>query len=389
MSLTKSQHNIFENLNFIDLAAQQQSIKENLERAVLKVLEHGNYIMGPEVQELENELASFVGCKHAISCANGTDALHLVLRAKGIGPGDMVFVPSFTFAASAEAVKLVGATPCFVDVSEDTFNMDPNSLKQAINIAREHKLNPKAIMAVDMFGCPADYDAINKIAAENDLWLLSDSAQGFGSEYNNQKSGMHALATTTSFFPAKPLGCYGDGGCIFTDDDELAEILQSLRVHGKGSDKYDNIRIGLNSRLDTLQAAILLEKLKVFPQELKHRQQVADTYSKNLLDFVKTPLVQKNYKSAWAQYTIVLPKGLDRVKIMAELKQVGIPSMVYYIKPLHLQTAYSKEPRVTDSLSITENLADRVVSLPMDGYLNLEVAQAISEKLVDIINDNK
>lgn len=389
MSLTKSQHNILENLNFIDLAAQQQHIKENLERAVLNVLGHGHYIMGPEVQELENKLAGFVGCKHAISCANGTDALHLVLRAKGIGPGDTVFVPSFTFAASAEAVKLVGATPFFVDVTEESFNMNPNSLVQAINLAREQKLNPKAVMPVDMFGLPADYDIINKIASENNLWVLSDSAQAFGSEYNNKKSGMHALATTTSFFPAKPLGCYGDGGCIFTDDDELADVLQSLRVHGKGADKYDNIRIGLNSRLDTIQAAILLEKIKIFPQELKHRQQVADTYSKNLLDFVNTPLVQQNCKSAWAQYTIVLPKELDRVKIMAELKQAGIPSMVYYIKPLHLQTAYSREPRVTDRLITTENLANRVLSLPMDGYLNLEVAQAISKNLISIINNQK
>lgn len=348
--------------------------------------------MGPEVGQLEQCLSEFTGAKYAISCANGTDALHLVLRAKNIGPGDIVFVPSFTFAASAEAVKLVGATPYFVDVQEDTYNMDPSSLLSAIDYCKKNKLNAKCVMTVDLFGRPVDYNQINTIAQEHNLWVLADSAQGLGSEYDNKKSGCFADITTTSFFPAKPLGCYGDGGCIFTDDDELAQIIKSLRIHGKGTDKYDNIRIGTNSRLDTMQAAILLEKLKVFPAELGHRQKVAETYNKYLSDTVQTPvtsLTDNNLwiKSAWAQYTIVLPEFIERTKFMAELKQQGVPSMVYYIKPLHLQTAY-KDCYSSSSMAVTEKLANRVISLPMDGYLELDKVECIAFKLTNLLESN-
>lgn len=371
------------NLNFIDLKRQQQEIKQELEQAVLRVMSHGNYILGPEVAELESNMAEYLGIKHVVTCANGTDALVLVLRAQNIGYQDVVFVPSFTFAASAEAVRLVGATPCFVDVDPKTYNIDTNSLLQAIDfIKKEHpELKPKMVMPVDLFGRPCDYDLVNQIAQEHNLFVLSDSAQGFGAEYKAKKSACFADATTTSFFPAKPLGCYGDGGAIFTNDSELCHLLKSLRVHGKGADKYDNVRIGTNSRLDTMQAAVLLEKLKIFPKELEHRQTVAMLYNKYLNGLVQTPVIDSQYKSAWAQYTIVLPENIAREELMAHLQEQGVPSVVYYIKPLHLQTAYNDMPCVNNQLPVTEHLANRVLSLPMDGYLQPEMVEAICYKI--------
>ncbi len=363
---------------FIDLATQQKTIKSEIDAAIARVLNHGGYILGPEVSELEVKLQEFCGVKYAITCASGTDALCLILRAKNIGPGDVVFVPSFTFAATAEAVVLVGATPYFVDVLPDTFNLDPVSLLQAIKHVKQLGLKARCVIPVDLFGLPADYDAISKITEEHDLWILADSAQSFGASYRDQKVGTFGLATATSFFPAKPLGCYGDGGCIFTNDTELAQIIKSLRVHGQGMDKYDNVRIGLNSRLDTIQAAILLEKLKIFPAELKHRQLVADTYTQLLKDLVQTQYINIQAYSAWAQYTIVLPAGVNRKEFMEHLSHVGIPSMIYYPRPMHLQVAYKKYLQPEKGLSITEKLMNQVLSLPMHGYLPLDVVKNIS-----------
>lgn len=367
-------------MQFIDLKAQQAHIRSQIDVAIKRVLDHGIYIMGPEVYEFEKQLAQFCGVKHAITCANGTDALGLGLMAKNVKPGDAIFVPSFTFAATAEVVSWMGATPIFIDSLEDTYNMDPKSLQQGIQTAKKLGLNPVGIIPVDLFGLPADYDAIQEIADEHNLWVMADGAQSFGATYKNRKVGNIGDMATTSFFPAKPLGCYGDGGAIFTNDDELAAIIKSLRVHGQGSDKYDNVRIGMNGRLDTIQAAILIEKLKIFPDELIARQRTADAYSQNLKDVVQVPLVVKNASSAWAQYTIRLPKRIDRNKLMQDLKEFGVPTMVYYVKPLHLQTAYNHYPTATGGeLPVCEMLANEVLSLPMSGYVkDTEINQIVS-----------
>jgi dTDP-4-amino-4,6-dideoxygalactose transaminase len=360
-------------MQFIDLKTQLNKIRPQIDAAIKRVLDHGIFIMGPEVHDLEQKLAAFCGVKHAITCANGTDALVLGLMAKNIGPGDAVFVPSFTFAATAEVVALVGAIPVFVDSLEDTYNMDPKSLEQGIQHAKKLGLSPKAIIPVDLFGQPADYDAIQIIADVHNLWIMADGAQSFGASYKSRKVGSIGLMTTTSFFPAKPLGCYGDGGAIFTNDDELASTIKSLRVHGQGSDKYDNVRIGMNGRLDTIQAAILLEKLKIFPEELIARQKTANAYNKGLKDIAKTPHLMEDTTSAWAQYTVRLPKHIDRSKLMSDLKDIDIPTMIYYIKPLHLQTAYRSYPTATGgALPICEALANEVLSLPMSGYVRDE-----------------
>lgn len=365
---------------FIDLAAQRQALGPGLEAAIGKVLAHGAYIMGPEVAELEAELAAFCGVRHAIACANGTDALVLPLMARRIGPGDAVFCPSFTFAATAEAVALVGATPLFVDVLPETFNLDPQSLVQGIGKVRAQGLVPRAVIAVDLFGQPADYDAIEPVCEKNGLWLLVDSAQGFGSTYRARRSGSIGTVATTSFFPAKPLGCYGDGGAMFTNDDELVEALRSLRLHGQGSEKYDNVRIGLNSRLDTIQAAILLEKLKLFPGELEARNAVAARYGEGLgdlaRDLVTVPAVIEGATSSWAQYTVRV-EAKRRDKLIAALKAQGIPSAVYYPRPLHLQTAYRDYPLVGNGLPASEKLAAEVLSLPMHPYLDRETQDYI------------
>ena len=358
-------------IQFIDLKAQQALIRPQIDAAIKRVLDHGSYIMGPEVFELEKQLVKFCGVKHVISCANGTDALTLGLMAKNVGPGDAVFVPSFTFAATAEVVALVGATPVFIDSLEDTYNIDPKSLGLGIQTAKKIGLNPVGIIPVDLFGQPADYDAIQTIADDHNLWVLADGAQSFGASYKGRKVGNIGDIATTSFFPAKPLGCYGDGGAVFTNDDELAATIKSLRVHGQGADKYDNVRIGMNGRLDTLQAAILIEKLKIFPDELVARQQTADAYSAGLKDVVKVPYVMGGVTSSWAQYTMRLPKSISREKLTADLKELGIPTMIYYGKPLHLQAAYRAYPTAgCKELPVCEALSNEVLSLPMSGYVD-------------------
>ena len=359
-------------VQFIDLAAQQARLRPNVEAAIGRVLDHGVYIMGPEVKAFEQALAAFCGAKHALGCANGTDALQLALMALGAGPGDAVFCPSFTFAATAEVVPLVGATPVFADVDRRSFNMDPESLKRAILRAREEGLTPRGVIAVDLFGLAADYGRLEAVAKENRLWLVSDSAQGFGARRGNKMTGSFGDVATTSFFPAKPLGCYGDGGAIFTPDDELAAKLDSLRIHGKGSDKYDNVRIGLNSRLDTIQAAILLEKLAIYPEELAARERVARRYAEALAGHprVAPPHVPEGCSSVWAQYTLILAPDVDRAALQTAMKAQGVPTMVYYPQPLHQQTAYRDFPGDPQGLKVSEDLAARVLSLPMHPYLS-------------------
>jgi dTDP-4-amino-4,6-dideoxygalactose transaminase len=364
-------------MQFIDLAAQQSRIREGLDRRIASVLDAGQYIMGPEVKELEAKLSAFCGAKHTLACANGTDALQLALMAFGTGPGDAVFCPSFTFASTAEIVPATGATPIFVDVRTDTFNMDVDSLKRAILHARELGLRPAGVIPVDLFGLPADYDAIEAIANEEDMWILGDSAQGFGGNYRGRITGSIGHIATTSFFPAKPLGCYGDGGAVFTDDDDLAALIQSFRVHGKGSHKYDNERIGINSRLDTLQAAILLEKLAVYPDEIEKRNMYAARYSDALADVVEVPYVPNDCSSVWAQYTVKTPAGKDRATIMAALGAAGVPTMVYYPLPLHQQTAYKQYPGDPQGLANSESLSQQVFSLPMHPYLGDDQAVVI------------
>jgi dTDP-4-amino-4,6-dideoxygalactose transaminase len=369
-------------IQFIDLKAQQERIRPQIEAAINRVLDHGLYIMGPEVAELEKQLAAFCGVKHAISCANGTDALGLALMAKNVGPGDAVFVPSFTFAATAEVVAWVGATAIFIDSLQDTYNIDPKSLEQGIQTAKKAGLKPQCIIPVDLFGQPADYDAIQAIADEHGLWILADGAQSFGAAYKGRKVGNIGDIATTSFFPAKPLGCYGDGGAVFTNDDELAAIIKSLRVHGQGTDKYDNVRIGINGRLDTIQAAILIEKLKIFPDELIARQAIADRYNEALKDVVRVPHIMAGTTSAWAQYTVRLPKGANREGIIADLKEAGIPTVIYYVKPIHLQTAYRHFLTATGgALPVCEALSNEVLSLPMSGYVGTGDVDHITKAL--------
>lgn len=361
---------------FIDLAAQQARIRDRVEAAMRRTLDHGAYIMGPEIGELETGLAAFCGARHAVACSNGTDALALVLMAKGVKPGDAVFCPSFTFAATAEVVAWLGATPYFVDIEADTYNMDPASLATAIGEAREAGLTPAGVISVDLFGLPADYDRIEPVAAENGLWLLCDAAQGFGATYKDRKVGTIGMATTTSFFPAKPLGAYGDGGAVFTDDDEMAALLRSLLFHGKGNDRYDNVRIGMNGRLDSLQAGVLLEKLAIFPEEIEARNRIAARYSDGFSNVLVTPHIPDGSTSVWAQYTLRAP-GHDRDALTAALKERGVPTAVYYPKPLHQQTAYKEFPVVRGSLPVSERAAGEVFSLPMHAYLDEETQDFI------------
>jgi dTDP-4-amino-4,6-dideoxygalactose transaminase len=354
-------------MQFIDLAAQYQHLKEKIDKRIQKVLNHGKYIMGPEVQELEEKLAKYVGVKHAITCANGTDALTLAMMVFNIKEGDAVFCPTFTFFATAEVIAFEGATPVFVDSDVSTFNICPIDLeKRILATIAEGKLIPKAIIAVDLFGLPANYPEIQKIADKYGLKLVEDAAQGFGGSINGQKAGSFGDIATTSFFPAKPLGCYGDGGAVFTDNDEYAELLRSLQVHGKGSDKYDNIRIGMNSRLDTIQAAILLEKLAEFPAELIQRNKAADNYEKTLSAKYKTPQVTKGYVSSWAQYTLV---STNRDADMAAYKAQGIPTMIYYGTCMHQQTAFKHLAYLDVDFPIASILCNQVFSLPMHPYM--------------------
>jgi dTDP-4-amino-4,6-dideoxygalactose transaminase len=324
--------------------------------------------MGPEVRELEIGLSDFCGAQHTITCSNGTDALGLILMALELHAGDAVLCPSFTFAATAEAVSWFGATPVFVDIDEQTFNIDPASLEAGITSAKAQGLKPVGVITVDLFGQPADYDRIAPICAKQGLWLLSDAAQSFGATYKGRKVGTFGTATATSFFPAKPLGCYGDGGAVFTDDAELAATIKSLRVHGQGSDKYDNVRIGMNGRLDTLQAAILIEKLRIFQDEIEQREKIAASYNAALADIAQVPRVIDGVTSVWAQYTIRVPAP-RREALATGLKSRGIPSAVYYAKPLHCQTAYRNYPIAGNGLPVSERVAAEVISLPIHPYL--------------------
>jgi dTDP-4-amino-4,6-dideoxygalactose transaminase len=373
-----------ESIAFIDLAAQQRAIRANIDAAIARVLDHGAFIMGPEIKSLENDLSAFCGARHTISCANGTDAIAMVLMAKDVGPGDAVFVPSFTFAATAEVVAWVGATPIFVDSLIETFNIDPSSIEQAIADARRLDLRPRAIIPVDLFGLPAEYEPIEAIAAEYGLFVLPDAAQSFGAAYKGRSVGTLGLATTTSFFPAKPLGCYGDGGAIFTGDDELASALRSIRSHGQGSHKYDYVRIGMNGRLDTMQAAILIEKLKVFASEIKARERIADRYTKALCKHAVVPQILGSVSSVWAQYTLRVP-GPRRNAIADALKRHGVPTAIYYPKPLHLQEAYKRFPIAGNGLPTSEKLALEVLSLPMHPYLDERTQDYIITTVIEAL----
>lgn len=373
-------------LPFIDLQAQRRRLGPALEEAILKVTRSGAYILGPEVFELEAQLSRFCGAREVVTCANGTDALALVLMAKGVKPGDGILCPSFTFAATAEVVAWLGATPVFVDVDAATFNLDVASLDQAINTARDKGLTPRGIISVDLFGQPADYEAIEAFAAAQGLWLMSDAAQSFGATYQGRRVGTIGAATTTSFFPAKPLGCYGDGGAIFTDDAELATILRSLRNHGAGSDRYDNIRIGMNGRLDTIQAAVLLQKLTIFEDEIVQRNVVAERYNLALSEVARVPRSPAGVTSVWAQYTLRI--AADRREGLAtHLKALGIPTAIYYPIPLHRQKAYAHYPSAGNGLPVTEAIAREVISLPMHPYLDQQAQDHIIAAVVEFLSN--
>jgi dTDP-4-amino-4,6-dideoxygalactose transaminase len=356
-------------IEFIDLGAQRRRIGARMDEAILRVVNHGKYIMGPEVGELERKLAAFCGVKHCIGVANGTDALAMALMAKGVKAGDAVLVPAFTFAATAEPVVLLGATPIFVDVLEDSFNMDPAGLEAGIATAKRLGLKPVAAISVDLFGQPADYDAIEPILRKHGLWLLADAAQSFGATYRGHNVGTIGDIATTSFFPAKPLGCYGDGGAVFTNDDAVAATVRSLRMHGQGTDKYDNARIGVNSRLDTIQAAVLLQKLEIFPDEIVARDRVARRYAEELSDVVKVPRLIDGASSVWAQYTLRLGER-DRESVIAKLKAAAVPTAIYYPRSLPRQPAYRDFPVAGNGLPVSERLAREVLSLPMHAYLD-------------------
>lgn len=357
-------------MQFIDLGAQRARIENKLNAAVVKVIAGGRYILGPEVAEFEKQIAAYAGVKHAVACANGTDALVMPLMATGIGPGHAVFCPGFTFAATAEVVALVGAEPVFIDVLSDSYNMDPEQLQQAIAMIRkEGRLEPKAVIPVDLFGLPADYNAISAIAAEENLFVIEDAAQSIGGKRDNVMCGAFGNVAATSFYPAKPLGCYGDGGAMFTDDDELAAVLRSILFHGKGETQYDNVRIGMNSRLDTIQAAILIKKLAILEDEMEKRERIGARYAQGLAGVVKVPHIPRDCRSAYAQYTI---EAENRDALKAYLQEAGVPSAVYYVKPLHLQIAYRHFPRAAGGLPVSGWLAGRVLSLPMHPYLSDE-----------------
>ena len=372
-------------MQFRDLKHQYQVLKPQIDQAVLDVMQSGAFIMGQPVKELEAQLAEYVGVRHCLTCANGTDALTLALKAWGIGPGDAVFVPDFTFFSSAEVVSLEGATPIFVDVDEETFNISTSDLERAIiQTLAEDKLSPKVIVTVDLFGLPANYPAIRQIADKYHLLILEDGAQGFGGNINGQRACSFGDISTTSFFPAKPLGCYGDGGAVFTDNDEWAALIESYRVHGKGTFKYDNVRIGMNSRLDTVQAAILQVKLRAFRDyELADVNKVASRYTELLKDVacIKTPVIPTGFYSSWAQYTLRLDSKEQRDALQARLKEQGIPSMVYYPTPMHLQTAFQHLASDNSHLTSATRLSETVLSLPMHPYMTDEDIQSVVDAI--------
>jgi dTDP-4-amino-4,6-dideoxygalactose transaminase len=353
---------------FIDIAAQRRRLGRAVDDAVARVLAHCQFVNGPEVRAFESDLAAFCGARHAIGCASGTDALLLVLMAWEIKPGDAVICPSFTYHATAEMVALLGATPIIADVAPDTFNLDPASCERAVATAKRLGLKPRAIIPVDLFGLPADHETITAIANKHDLKILDDAAQSFGATYRGKRLGTFGTATATSFFPAKPLGCYGDGGAVCTDDDALAARIKSIRLHGEGADRSEAVRIGITGRLDTIQAAILIEKLKIFPDEIAARDRVAARYTQALADVTLVPRVGNESTSVWAQYTIKLKPG-ERDKLAADLKAQGIPTAIYYTRPLHKQPAYRDYPLADGGVPVSEQLSGEVISLPMHAYL--------------------
>jgi len=392
-------------LPFIDLNAQFTRLEKDIRARIDAVLAHGQYVMGPEIAELEAQLAAFAGVRHCIGCASGTDALFMALLAHGIGPGDAIFTTPFTFIATAEVISLCGATPIFVDIDPKTYNIDPDKLQRAVTALQENDpaiyplprnaehrtlhgepaVTAKAVITVDLFGLPCDYDRINAIAQKEGLHVIEDAAQGFGGVYRGKRACSCGTIGCTSFFPAKPLGCYGDGGAVFTDDNMIADILRSILIHGKGEDKYENVRIGLNARLDTLQAAILLPKLAVFPEELRQRQRVADEYTERLSDLgslVTPPSVPEGYESAWAQYSVLSDRRTD---IQKGLQEEGIPTAIYYPKPLHLQTAFSFLGYHKGDMPVSEACAARIFSLPMHPYLKTREIDRICACIKKII----
>jgi UDP-2-acetamido-2-deoxy-ribo-hexuluronate aminotransferase len=384
-------------MQFVDLGVQQKRIRDRLEKNIAAVLDHGQYIMGPEIQLLEEKLATFVSVNFAVSCASGTDALLLALMAYNVGPGDAIFTTPFTFIATGEVISLLGATPVFVDIDPQTFNIDPSKLERAIAAVNSKSpelcplprtdtvgsLTPRGIIAVDLFGLPADYQRLKKTAEENHLFIIEDAAQSFGAEFHGKKTCALTEIGCTSFFPAKPLGCYGDGGMCFTDDQKLCDIMKSIRIHGKGANKYDNIRTGINGRMDTIQAAILLSKFDIFPEEVDLRQSVADQYRKLLLklDSITVPRVPEGVKSVWAQYSILARDENHRSQLQAKLKEARIPTAIYYPKPLHLQTAYRALGYLEGDFSVSEDCSRRILSLPMYPYLSLAEQQQIARTI--------
>lgn len=369
---------------FVDLAAQFSRLEAEIRAAIDRVLKHGKFILGPEVSELEERLAAFAGVEHAVTCSSGTDALLMSLIAYDVGPGDAVFTTPFTFIATAEVISLIGATPVFVDIDPRTFNIDPALFETAVErIEAEGRLHLRGVIPVDLFGLPADYDALRQVTEGRDLFILEDAAQSFGALYKGRRAGALGDVAATSFFPAKPLGCYGDGGAVLTDDDALAARLESIRVHGKGTDKYDNVRIGLNARMDTLQAAIVLAKLQAFAEELEARQRVAERYTRGLSAVVETPWVPDGLTSAYAQYSIL---SEQRANIMAALKAEHIPSAIYYAKPLHLQGAFANLGHQEGDFPVAERTSQRIFSLPMHPYLRDDEMGGIVNVIIQTVN---
>ena len=386
-------------MKFVDLALQQNLIKDNIDANIQQVLQHGQYIMGPEVGELEKRLAEYTETKNAVGCSSGTDALMMALISYGVGPGDAIFTSPFTFIATAEVISVLGATPVFVDIDPQTFNIDPEKLEDAIITLKSNDpgryplpiphnpspLIPKCVIAVDLFGLPADYDRINALAEDHDLFVIEDAAQSFGAAYKGKPACSLSHIACTSFFPAKPLGCYGDSGMCFTDDDHLAEVIRSIRVHGKGAHKYDNARVGINGRLDTLQAAILLAKFDIFPEEVTRRQKVAQRYNDLLSSNsrILTPQTFNGLQSVWAQYSILAHDENHRFKLQEALKQQGIPTAIYYPKPLHLQTAFSSLGYEEGDFPISEDYSRRIFSIPMHPYLEMKDQERIAKTILN------
>ena len=374
-------------MQFRDLKTQYNVLKDEMDKAILEVVASSAYVMGPKIKEMEAAFADYVGVKHCIACNSGTDALLLALKVWDVKAGDAVFVPSFTFFASAEVIAMQGATPVFVDVDKDTFNIDVADLERKIEqTLKNRKLSPRVIIAVDLFGLPADFKAIRKLAERYHLYVLEDGAQGFGGRIGEQKACTFGDISTTSFFPAKPVGCYGDGGAVFTDNDEWAKLLESYHIHGKGSDRYDNVRIGMNSRLDSIQAAILLVKLKAFKEyELVDVNNVAARYTEKLKDVVKTPVVPESFYSSWAQYTIQVENKEVRAKLQAALKACDIPTAIYYPIPMHRQTAFNYLNLDENRCPVSDQLADTVISLPIHPYLSESDQDMICKVVCDCL----